>query len=110
MSTMATLGLRSCFPLLKKDAAEHMKAVLTRGFKAYVVCVDSAVLDQSFVGCLVDGEFLNRLPPGVDICGENGEYHTFVVDGPIFTEPVRCQRGSIVHREGFYFCDMVLDN
>jgi len=82
---------------------------LELGFKAYVVCVDSGVLDSSFVGCQLNHEFLNKLPSTVDPCGENGEYHTFVYDGPIFKTPVKCNLGIKVFREGFYFADVVLD-
>jgi len=110
MSSIKNLGLLACFPLQRRNASEHMNSLLALGFKAYVVCVDSVVLDQSFVGRLVNEDFLNQLPPGIDPCGENGEYHTFVVDGPIFREPVRCVPGQIVLRDGFYFCDLVPDN
>jgi len=110
MSTLKGLGLLGCFPLQKRDAMDHMRKLLELGFKAYVVCVDSKVLDQSFAGRLVDPDFMNRLPPGVDPCGENGEYHTFTFDGPIFAEPVRCRVGEIVFREGYYFSDILPDN
>src|SRR6202140_1579998 len=69
MSTLKGLGLRACCPLLRKEAIEHIKRIVTLGFQAYVVCVDSKVLDQSFVGCRVAFDFLSRLPPNVDPCG-----------------------------------------
>jgi len=99
--------MRGCFPLLQKSTRENIRIIISLGFKAYVVCVDSAVLDGSFTGDLVDEDFLDRLPAGVDPCGENGEFHTFVFDGPIFRERVECVRGEVVLREGFYFCDLV---
>ena len=110
MALFKQAGLLSCFPLMKKDPHEHFKMLLDLGFKAYVVCVDSTVLDSTFVGCELNLDFLNRLPPGVDLCGERGEYHTFVFDGPGFAEPVRCRVGEKVFREGFHFCDLQLDN
>jgi uncharacterized protein (TIGR00290 family) len=110
MTKLKDLGMLSCCPLLRKDGVEHMRRIIDLGFKAYTVCVDPSALDQSFVGCPVDQEFLNRLPPGVHPCGENGEYHTFTYDGPGFSEPVRCHRGEVVFRGGFWFCDVLLDN
>ena len=110
MSTLKNIGLLGCFPLMKKNSVEHYKRLVELGFKAYVICVDSRVLDQSFIGCPLDMELLNRLPPGVDPCGENGEYHSFVFDGPGFSQAVRCQPGTIVFRDEFYFCDLRLDN
>ena len=109
MSTLKSLGLRACCPLLRKQSIEHFKRIVSLGFQAYVVCVDATVLDESFVGCLVDDELLNRLPPRVDPCGENGEYHTFVCNGPMFREPVPVRRGEVVFRAGFWFCDLVVD-
>jgi len=72
--------------------------------------LDGAVLDQSFVGRMIDREFLNDLPSGVDVCGENGEFHTFVFDGPMFKKPVNCKLGEVVYRESFYFCDLLPDS
>jgi len=109
MASVRAAGLRGCFPLHGRDTATHVREIIDSGFKAWVVCVNAAVLDQSFIGCEVDRNLLNRLPAGVDPCGEYGEYHTFVVDGPIFRGAVRCKRGQIVLREGFYFCDVTLD-
>ena len=109
MTSVKTAGLRGCFPLYGKNTATHVREVIDQGFKAWVVCVNSAVLDQSFIGSQLDKDFLNRLPANVDPCGEYGEYHTFVLNGPIFREPVCCKRGQVVFREGFYFCDVTLD-
>jgi uncharacterized protein (TIGR00290 family) len=109
MSTIKSLGLRACCPLLRKQSIEHFKRIVSLGFQAYVVCVDASILDESFVGCLVDDELLNRLPARVDPCGENGEYHTFVCNGPMFREPVPVRRGEVVFRAGFWYCDLVVD-
>ncbi|HKC62801.1 MAG TPA: hypothetical protein VKB86_04155, partial [Pyrinomonadaceae bacterium] len=64
-------------------------------------------LDESFAGRLIDKDFLDALPPSVDPCGENGEFHTFVFDGPIFKHEVKFHVGEVVLRENFYFCDLL---
>ena len=114
------------FPLWKIDTKELMRDFLSLGFKALIVCVNSSFLDKSFCGRLLDESFVRDLPANVDVCGENGEYHSFVFDGPIFSEPVAFTKGEIVFKEyaapktsedacftipqppaGFYFCDLV---
>lgn len=110
MATFKKTGMRGCFPLMLNNTRDHVMRFVELGFKAYVVCVDSAVLDGSFVGRMVDEDFLSDLPTGIDPCGEHGEFHTFVFDGPIFKEPVKCELGEIVLRESFYFCDVTLAN
>lgn len=107
IATFNRLRIRGCFPLLQRDPKAHARRFIDLGFKAYVVCVDARILDQSFVGQPLDGAFLDRLPSGVDPCGENGEFHSFVFDGPIFKERVRCRLGESVLRESFHFCDVV---
>ncbi len=92
------VGLKPVFPLWKIDTLELMQEFLEVGFKAIVVCVNSRLLDRSFCGRILDREFLSSLPAGVDPCGENGEFHTFVYDGPIFKEPVKFQIGEVVER------------
>jgi len=103
------LGLRGCFPLWRRTTREQIEAFMASGLRALVVCVDSAVLDRSFVGRVVDREFLSDLPPGVDPCGEHGEYHTFVFDGPMFRKPVNYKLSKMVLREALYFCDVLPD-
>lgn len=76
------------FPLWQSNTDELLKEFISLGFKSIVTCVDGSVLDESFVGRVIDESFLNDLPDGVDVCGENGEYHSFVFDGPIFCNPV----------------------
>ena len=110
MATFKKMGMKGSFPLLLTNPYDHMRRLMELGFRAYVVCVDSTVLDESFVGRIIDEDFLDRLPTGVDSCGENGEFHTFVFDGPIFRERVKCKLGEVVQRESFYFCDVLLDN
>lgn len=110
MATFKKMGIKGCFPLMLRNSREHVTRFIDLGFKAYVVCVDAAVLDQSFVGRIIDKDFLDQLPTGVDPCGEFGEFHTFVFDGPIFKERVKCKLGEVVLRESFYFSDVLLDN
>jgi uncharacterized protein (TIGR00290 family) len=104
------VGLNGCFPLCRRDSRRHAEALIAHGFKALVVCVDGTALDASFAGRMVDAAFLRDLPPGVDPCGEHGEFHTFVFDGPIFHRPVACRLGEVVFRQGFYFCDLLADD
>jgi len=70
------------------------------------VCIDTKVLDDSFAGRELDESFFHDLPPNTDPCGENGEFHTFVFDGPIFGQPIPVRRGQIVQRDWFVFCDL----
>lgn len=123
---LAKVGVNCVFPIWKKNTKELMQEFLDAGFKAIIVCTNSSFLDESFCGRLIDESFVNDLPDGVDICGENGEYHSFVFDGPIFKHPVPFKRGETVFREyrapkededtgsgrqqasmGFYFCDLL---
>ena len=95
------------YPIWGRDTDQLIRGFLAAGFKTAVVCVDPAQLDPSFVGRVIDDEFLAQLPPGVDPCGENGEFHTFVFDGPIFKNPIRFSFGEIVCRDSFWFCDLL---
>ncbi len=104
---MADIGMECLFPLWGKDTAVLARSFIRTGFKAVVTCVDTRILDRSFVGRMVDSDFLRALPSGVDPCGENGEYHSFVLDGPIFHQPISCTTGAVVARGSFCFCDIV---
>ncbi len=84
----AAAGMTACLPLWQIDRTTLVKEVLEAGFRARVVCVDSRYLSDEFCGREYDEAFLRDLPPGVDACGENGEFHTLVYDGPIFSKPV----------------------
>ncbi|MCC8359121.1 Dph6-related ATP pyrophosphatase [Salinimicrobium sediminilitoris] len=92
------VGSQPVFPLWKKNTSELMQEFLSAGFKAITVSVNAKLLDQSFCGRLIDEKFLADLPKGVDPAGENGEFHSFVFDGPIFKVPVNFQKGEIVER------------
>jgi uncharacterized protein (TIGR00290 family) len=99
--------MRGLFPVWKRDTTGFIKEFIQLGFKAVVTCVDSKALDQSYAGRLIDEDFLSSLPVNVDPCGENGEFHSFVYDGPIFTNPVQFSIGEKVLRETFWFCDLL---
>jgi uncharacterized protein (TIGR00290 family) len=103
---LQVLDLTSVFPIWKRDTRELATTFLQLGFKAVVACVDTQVLDASFAGRLIDADFLRDLPAGIDPCGENGEFHSFVFDGPIFSHPIPITVGEKVMRdERFCFSD-----
>jgi len=104
---LARIGMSALFPLWQRDTREMVRAFWAAGFRAVIVCVDLKVLDASFLGRILDERLLNDLPPSVDPCGENGEFHSFVFDGPIFREPVSFVRGEVVVRGEFGFCDLL---
>ena len=104
---LAQLGMEAVFPIWKRDTRELALEFLRLRFQAIAVCVDPRVLDSSFAGRVLDESFFTDLPTGADPCGENGEFHTFVFDGPIFRTPVRFATGEKVLREGFWFCDLL---
>lgn len=111
---LQSLEIRCVFPLWKIPTPQLMEEFIRSGFKAIIVCVNEKWLDKSFCGRLIDESFLHDLPEGVDPCGENGEYHSFVFDGPIFRSPVLFKKGEIVYRQykdaNFYFCDLLPDH
>ncbi len=108
-SRLAAAGKRARFPVWGRDTATLARQFLAAGFRAILVCVDPRALDPCFAGRDYDERFLAELPAGVDPCGENGEFHTFVTDGPIFRRPIACHRGEVVERDGFLFCDLLDD-
>lgn len=124
------MGIEAVFPIWKISTKDLMQQFLDLGFKSIIVCINNKFLDKSFCGRVIDQQFVNDLPAGVDVCGENGEFHSFVYDGPIFKKPVPFTKGEIVYREysrpktgsthynqqaaavdeknyGFYFCDLL---
>lgn len=105
---LSKLGMRGLFPLWKKDTTGLLEDFIRRGFKAVVTCVDTQVLDASFAGAEIDRDFRRKLPPHVDPCGENGEFHSFVYDGPCYNAPVHFKRGESVLRDArFCFRDLL---
>lgn len=104
---LARHKMKGVYPVWQRNTTDFIKEFIELGFKAVLTCVDSKALDQSFAGKTIDKDFLASLPANVDPCGENGEFHTFVYDGPSFAQPVRFSIGETVSREGFWFCDLV---
>lgn len=109
-ANLAKVGMSALFPLWKRDTAVLARAFIELGFAATITCVDSLALDGTFAGRAFDVELLSALPPTVDPCGENGEFHSFVYDGPIFRWRISVTVGETVLRENrFYFCDLISD-
>jgi uncharacterized protein (TIGR00290 family) len=105
---MSRIGMRCIFPVWGRPTAELARQFVGLGFKAIVVCVDTNAIDREFAGREYDLDLIRDLPATADPCAENGEFHTFVYDGPIFSKPVAAKRGEKVLRENrFYYCDLV---
>lgn len=104
---LAGTGLKPIFPIWSPDTATLARDMVAAGLKATLACLDPRVLDASFAGRAFDGTLLRELPPSVDPCGERGEFHTFVWDGPMFRHPIPIRRGEVVERDGFVFADLV---
>ena len=127
---LAEMQLEAVFPLWKTDTITLINEFLDLGFKTIVTCVNERYLDKSFVGRVIDADFIKDLPENVDVCGENGEFHTFTFDGPLFSKPIDFEIGEIVYRKyekpktassntacdtndssafdfGFWYCDLV---
>lgn len=100
-------NMTALFPIWKIDTRELAARFVSDGFRAIAVCIDPNKLDKSFAGRELDASFFRDLPEGVDPCGENGEFHTFVFDGPIFRTPIPVQVGQVVERDSFIFCDLL---
>ncbi|MCB2407677.1 diphthine--ammonia ligase [Hymenobacter lucidus] len=114
---LARVGMQAIFPLWQRTSPDILREYLALGFRAVVVCVNEQLLDKSFCGRLLDEDFLRDLPSGVDPCGENGEYHSFVFEAPYFGQPIAFTRGETVRRTypapggtgeaGFWYCDLL---
>lgn len=119
---LKAIGMQAIFPLWKQNTTDLIHEFLDLGFKTIVTCVNETYLDKSFVGRIIDKDFIKDLPKNVDPCGENGEFHTFTFDGPIFKNPIDFEVGEIVKKtypkpksEGsieneeyvFWFCDLI---
>lgn len=131
---LAKIDFEGVFPIWKIPTKELIQDFISLGFKTIVVCVNERYLDKSFVGRIIDQDFINDLPENVDVCGENGEFHTFAFDGPIFSKPIDFEIGEIVYRKyekpknedsldtacdtsasdafdyGFWYCDLIPKN
>ncbi len=109
------IGMNTLFPLWKRDSLELVEEFIALGYKTIVVCARADLKD--FCGRVIDQSFLDDLPNGVDPCGENGEFHTFVFDGPIFTEPIHFTLGELVFKKltldhsdqnsGYWYIDLI---
>jgi uncharacterized protein (TIGR00290 family) len=104
---LAQIGMRGLFPLWGMDTAKLATEFVEEGFKAVVCCVDPKQLGKEFCGREFDRELLGSLPSGVDPCGENGEFHTFVYDSPDFAMPIAVTAGPLIDRDGFVFADLI---
>ena len=105
---LTPLGMHAIFPLWKRDTGVLAHGFIAAGFRAVTTCIDTKVLGEKFSGREFDEQFLADLPPGIDPCGENGEFHSFVYDGPIFSRPIAFTPGEKVFREErFCYCDLV---
>ena len=106
---LAGTGLTPLFPLWGRDTAALAREIVGAGVKATVTCVDTRALDRRFAGRRFDAALLAELPPGVDPCGERGEFHTVVTAGPMFDREIAVTPGSVVERDGFVFADVLPD-
>jgi uncharacterized protein (TIGR00290 family) len=107
-ATLAKAGMRGIFPIWKRDTLKVAREVIELGYQAYLSCVEDKV-GRRFAGRPYNEDFLAALPPGIDPCGENGEFHSFVFDGPIFKRPVLVRVGEVVTRDGRYYADLLSD-
>lgn len=104
---LSAIGMNAVFPIWKRETGALAHYFVDEGFRAIVCCIDPKFLDKKFCGTEFDNTFLSRLPAKVDPCGENGEFHTFVYDGPIFKNAIEVKVGEVVLRDGFYFADIL---
>lgn len=120
---LSELNLKALFPLWKIPTDQLIREFIDLGFKTVITCVNEKYLDKSFAGRIIDHDFLKDLPDNVDPCGENGEFHTFVFDGPLFKNPISFEIGETVYRKytpadkdkdndpfdtGFWYCDLLV--
>jgi uncharacterized protein (TIGR00290 family) len=104
---LAGTGIAPVFPLWGRPTAALAREMIANGFEARLVTVDRAKLDSSFAGRSFDQALLADLPAGIDPCGENGEFHTCVVAGPMFSHRIEVTSGEVVERNGFAYCDLL---
>lgn len=108
ITQLSQVGMNAIFPLWGKETSEISSDFIKKGFKTIISCVDIRVLDQSFSGRIYDKKFLNDLPSSCDPCGENGEFHSFVYDGPIFSKNISIKTDLQTLRDDyFYYTDII---
>ncbi|MCB1392121.1 adenine nucleotide alpha hydrolase [Nitrobacter sp.] len=105
---LAGTGIAPVFPLWDRPTSVLAREMIASGLEARLASIDRAKLDRSFAGRAFDKRLLEDLPAGIDPCGENGEFHTFVFAAPIFSQRIEVTCGDIVERDGFAYCDLVL--
>ena len=101
-------GITPLFPLWGTPTDELSGKMVQSGLRAIITCVDPKSLPDKFVGREYDASFLADIPESIDPCGENGEFHSFAFQGPMFTKPIEVSAGDIVHRDGFVFSELLL--
>ncbi len=106
-NNLRKVGMKAIFPLWGKDSRELVTFFIELGFKAVVTTIDPRKLSPDFCGRIIDRQFIKDMPEHVGLAGENGEFHSFVFDGPVFKSPVRFSVGERVMRDSFYFCDLL---
>ncbi len=104
---LARCAMTPVFPLWKLDTPRLAREMVAGGVEAWLACVDPRKLNREFAGGKFDAALLDRLPPGVDPCGEYGEFHTFAAAGPMFASAIGVRAGEIVERDGFVYADLV---
>jgi uncharacterized protein (TIGR00290 family) len=105
---LSKVGMKAIFPIWGRDTLELAHTFIGAGFKSIITCIDGNVLGKGYAGRLYDEQLLSELPADIDRCGEHGEFHTFVFDGPLFKEAVEFRKGRVVLRDKrFYFCDLL---
>ncbi len=104
---LASTGVTPLFPIWGRDTASLARNMVEAGLKAYLTCVDPKKLDRAFAGRVFDARLLADLPADVDPCGENGEFHTYASQGPMFPRPIAVEVGEVVERDGFIFADIL---
>lgn len=106
-NNLAKLKMKAIFPLWNKETSRLAKKIIRLGFKAIITCTDSSILNNNFTGREYDENFLSELGSNIDACGENGEFHTFVYDGPIFHKKVPFTKSKvIIKNKNFHYCDL----
>ena len=104
---LGQIGMTAVYPLWGLDTKVLARDFIRHGFKAILCCIDPSKISPDCCGRDFSESLLEDLPVATDPCGENGEFHTFVHDGPVFHKPIPCTKGEVVLRDNFWFCDIV---